>query len=270
MKRLTFRVITIRLAAVLMLAMTSCAEWDIDTDDDSVGVGSVITEQVVVADASWRKVLSNITGYTFTLNSKGLVDTVRYVGGYACFLYADEFRDPVSAVYDRAEMTLYDHMGKRKVVCSFYIGTNGYAKSATETRMADGKSFDWRFSYDDYGHLTYLKAGGDICTFVYENGNMVEYTNSCANDETYYFSYSSLSSHGYMPYFHAPGYLEEDYGPILSLAYLAGMAGAPSRNLPANCSIEYDDGDSYWTYDYEYKYVFDNYGALVRLYYQEK
>ena len=82
--------------------------------------------------------------------------------------------------------------------------------------MVDGKSFEWRFSYDDYGHLTYLKAGSDVCTFEYEDGNMVEYTNSCVEEETYRFSYSSLSSYGYMPYFHAPGYLEEDFGPILS------------------------------------------------------
>lgn len=75
MKKLTFRDVMTRLAVVLIWVMTSCTGWDIDTDEDeiSAGVGSVLSEQVVVVNASWRKVLSNITGYTFKLNSQGLL-----------------------------------------------------------------------------------------------------------------------------------------------------------------------------------------------------
>lgn len=246
------------------LLTVGCVQPD-DEWGDEMNVGGVRSEQMVVGRERWRNFLGNVTSYRFVLNAQGLVDTVYYDGGYTAFAYYDEYRDVNNAVNDMVEMKVCgpDHSILR--TCTFNIGANGYAKNATEVDLLTGSSYAWRFEYDRAGYLTRLKVGDDVCTFEYEDGNLVEYTNKVDKDETFYFSYSSISSHGYMPYFHAPGYIESDFGPILPLAYLAGLAGQPSANLPSSCEREQEFNEHYWTY--EYRYVFSNEGVLVGLYY---
>lgn len=247
------------------LLMVGCIQPGDGVDDDVNNVGGVRPEQVVVGRERWRTFLGNVTGYGFVLNVNGLVDTIYYEGGYAAFSYRDEYRDANNAINDMVEMKLCGYDDAVQRICIFNIGANGYAKNATETDLATGDSYTWLFGYDRQGYLTSLRVGGDMCTFEYEDGNLVEYTNDVETDETFFFSYSSMSSHGYMPYFHSPGYIESDFGPILPLAYLAGLAGYPSANLPSSCERERDFEEIYWTY--EYRYVFSNEGALVGLYY---
>lgn len=249
---------------LMVTLVTGCVPSD-DGVDDEPNVGSVAPEQVVVGNGRWRSFLSNVTGYGFALNGKGMVDTISYETGYATFEYRDEYRDPLGATCDLVEMKVYGRDDIVRTVCTFNIGGNGYAKEATETDMDTGKSYRWEFEYDRQGHLVAIDAGGDRCTFEYDEGNLVEYTNYVDTDEDFYFTYSSLPSLGYMPYFHAPGYMEEDFGPILPMAYLAGLAGRPSEHLPSGCEREQELNEYYWTY--EYKYVFSNEGALVGLYY---
>lgn len=250
----------------VILLMVGCSPNDYTPEDDT-NVGSVRSEQVVVGRERWRNFLSNVTGCRFVLNTQGLVDTIYYDEGYAIFIYNDEYRDPQNAINDMVEMKLYDINHVAHKVCSFNIGSNGYAKNATEVDLATGKDYAWRFTYDKYGYLISLNAGSDMCTFDYIDGNIVEYTNFVEFDETFYFAYSSMSSHGYMPYFHSPGYIESDFGPILPLAYLAGLAGQPSKNLPSICEREKDFEEYIWKYEYEY--IFSNDGVLVGLYYQQ-
>lgn len=252
--------------SVCLLAV-GCMDFNDDSVDDEANVGSVRPEQVVVGRERWRGFLSNVTGYDFVLNEQGMVDTVYYQEGYAVFTYKDEYRDVHNAAIDMVELKLYgfDHTVQR--MCTFNIGANGYAKNAMEIEMATGNSYTWNFDYDRMGYLTSIRVGGDWCTFKYIDGNLVEYTNDVDADETFYFSYSSISSHGYMPYFHAPGYIESDFGPILPMAYLAGLAGHPSANLPSSCEREREMEEYLWRY--EYRYIFSNDGALVRLYYQQ-
>lgn len=253
----------------LFMALTIVGCGPIDDDwDDETNVGSVQPENVVVGNERWRGFLNTVAGYSFVLNNSGLVDTIYYDYGYATFVYRDEYRDPDGAALDLVEMKLYDSNNIVRNVCTFNIGRNGYAKNATEIDRNNGESYTWKFEYDKYGHLTSLDAGGDLCTFEYMDGNLIEYTNYVDADETFYFSYSSLSSQGYMPYFHSPGYVEEDFGPILPMAYLAGLAGRPSKNLPLLCEREQDFNEYYWVY--EYKYVFNDDGMLVGLYFQQK
>lgn len=250
----------------MVLVLVSCGPSDGRVEEeDPVDVGSVRLEQVVVRNERWRHFLSNVTGYTFVLNKSGLVDTIYHDNGFATFAYRDEYLDPHGAANDMVEMKLYGIDGAVQTVCTFNIGLNGYAKSATETQLTKDKSYAWYFSYDVHGHLTSLEAGVDMCRFVYADGNLVEYTNYVDDNEDFFFTYSSMSSHGYMPYFHAPGYIEGDFGPILPMAYLAGLAGKPSNNLPTICDRESFLGD--YIYSYEYKYVFSNDGALVGLYF---
>lgn len=251
---------------LMVLMIVGCVPSD-DEVDDGPNVGSVVPEQVVVGNVRWRSFLSNVTGYSFVLSDKGLVDTILYDKGYATFEYRDEYRDPLNATRDLVEMKVHGRDAVVRTVCTFNIGANGYAKEATETHMDTGKSYRWEFEYDRLGHLLSIDAGGDMCTFEYVDGDLVEYTNSVDKDEDFYFTYSSLPSLGYMPYFHAPGYIEEDFGPILPMAYLAGLAGRPSEHLPSACEREQEFNEYYW--EYEYKYVFSNDGVLVGLYYQQ-
>lgn len=249
---------------LMAVMMVGCVPSDGDVDDEN-NVGSVVPEQVVVGNERWRAFLCNVTGYSFVLNDKGLVDTISYDMGYVTFEYRDEYRDPLNAARDLAEMKVYGRDSIVRTVCTFNIGANGYAKEATETNMTTGKSYRWEFEYDRLEYLVSIDAGGDMCTFEYADGNLVEYTNYVDTDEDFYFTYSSLPSMGYMPYFHAPGYIAEDFGPILPMAYLAGLAGRPSEHLPSICDREQEFNEYYWRY--EYKYVFSNEGALVGLYY---
>ncbi len=249
----------------VMLMMVGCGPHDGNTEDDVTDIGSVRPEQVVVRNDRWRSFLSNVTGYTFVLNDAHMVDTIYYDHGFATFTYRDEYLDALGASTDMVEMKLCNIDGTAHTMCSFNIGRNGYAKNATETYLGTGKSCIWRFSYDKHGYLTSLEAGSDMCRFKYVDGNLMEYTNYVDENEDLYFTYSSMSSHGYMPYFHAPGFIEGDFGPILPMAYLAGLAGKPSNNLPMICDRESFLGD--YAYSYEYKYIFNNEGALVSLYF---
>lgn len=250
------------LCSLLLLVGVSCGTPDDGHYIDNE-VGSVSASQVVVC-SQWEKFLNNVTGYTFSFNKEGFVDTVRYKGGYASFAYYAGEREVQTVGNDMVDMKLHDMSGMVNTVCTFVIGANGYAKRCTEVRVADNRSYDWRFYYDHRGYLTSLDAAGDECDFEYVDGNLVEYTNWCEGEETYVFTYSSLSSFGYMPYFHSPGYIEEDYGPILPLAYFAGLVGKPSKNLPSVCDV-YDDDE--YIRSYEYRYVFNNDGELVNMYY---
>ena len=249
----------------VMLILVSCGPNEGDREDDPADVGSVRPEQVVVRNNRWRTFLSNITGYTFVLNDVHLVDTIYYDHGFAAFSYRDEYIDALGAPADMVEMKLCTLDGTVHTMCAFNIGKNGYAKNATETNLRTGEGRTWRFTYDKHGYLTSIEAGKEMCRFTYADGNLVEYTNYVDENEDLYFTYSSMSSHGYMPYFHAPGYIEGDFGPILPLAYLAGLAGKPSNNLPMLCDRESFLGD--YAYSYEYKYIFNNEGALVSLYF---
>ena len=252
---------------LMIVMMVGCVPSDDGVGDEGPNVGSVVPEQVVVGNARWRGFLSNVTGYGFVLADKGLVDTIFCDTGYTTFEYRDEYRDPFNAAYDLVEMKVYEHGDVVRTVCVFNIGANGYAKEATETNIDTGKNYRWRFEYDQQGHLLSIDAGGDMCTFEYADGDLVEYINHVDADEDFSFTYSSLPSLGYMPYFHAPGYIEEDFGPILPMAYLAGLVGKPSDHLPAACEREQESNEYYW--EYEYKYVFSNDGVLVGLYYQQ-
>lgn len=226
-------------------------------------VGCMSASQVVVC-SQWEKFLNNVTGYTFSFNKDGFVDTVRYRGGYASFVYYAGSREVQTVGNDMVDLRLHDMDGVVNTVCTFVIGVNGYAKRCTEVRVADNRRYDWRFKYDHRGYLTSLDAAGDECEFEYVDGNLVAYTNWCDGEETYVFTYSSLSSFGYMPYFQSPGYIEADYGPILPLAYFAGLVGRPSKNLPSVCDVYVDDE---YVRSYEYRYVFNNDGELVNMYY---
>lgn len=258
--------ITRSLLIVGVLMLIGCGQGEYIPEDDT-NVGSVKPEQVVVGRERWRSFLSNVTGYRFVLNSQGFVDTIYHDNGFAVFTYNDAYRDPHNAINDMVEMKLYGINKNAYGVCTFNIGVNGYAKNGTETDLSTGKSYNWRFEYNKRGYLTSVRAGSDMCTFEYVDGNIVEYTNYIETDETFYFAYSSMPSYGYMPYFHSPGFIESDFGPILPFAYLAGLVGQPSENLPSICEREKDFEDYYWTY--EYKYIFNNDGTLVGLYYQQ-
>ncbi len=252
------------LCMTLLMTIMSCSAPDGPVDNYS-NMGSVKAEQVVAGRARWRNFLSNVTGYTFALNDNGLVDSIFFDDGYAVFEYRDEYQTSSRNPYNVVEMKIFGIDRTPHTNCMFNIGTNGYAKNATENNLLTGKSYTWTFSYDQRGYLTALNAGGDRCEFEYMDGNIVEYTNYVDTDETLYFTYSSLQSMGYMPYFHAPGYIEEDFGPILQFAYLAGLAGRPANNLPTSCERVQEFYDKYWLY--EYKYTFSNEGNLVGLYY---
>ena len=249
----------------IILILVGCGPYEGEREEDPADVGSVLPNQVVVRNERWRSFLSNVTGYTFVLNKSGLVDSIYHNNGFAAFSYHNEYLDPHNASNDMVEMKLCSIDGTVQTMCTFNIGKNGYAKSATETQLTAGKSYTWNFTYDIHGYLTSLEVGGDMCKFVYADGNLVEYTNYVGDNEDFFFTYSSMSSHGYMPYFHAPGYIEGDFGPILPMAYLAGLAGKPSNNLPTICDRESFLGDYF--YSYEYQYVFNNEGALVSLYF---
>lgn len=246
---------------------TACGEDEDIPAIDNSGTGNVNPANVIVADPTANAHLANLLSCRFELDDDGLL-----TGIYSIEYDIDENGEEVlsetqSLWYEysngtatiRIEEPPYD--GTIQTICQYQIGPNGFANSMVQVYTGDGTREYWRYFYDSEGHLIKINESGDECVLRYEGGNLASYTDYSDEEDEVTFSYDGTpNTIGYMPYILDPEGFESSFREVW-YAYLAGILGRPSAELPVSAHIDYHGRFS--NEDMTARYVYDRETGLL-------
>lgn len=251
------------LATALLLLFASCAEdEDRPVFVDNSGYGCVLPENVISCKSG-----GTIPGvdprFIFVKGNDGLLSEIRRkTNDGKTTLYVNYSYAPADTVSNAVvTMTIDDGKAVGRTVCTFLIGRNGFANSCVERLLSGTRANHWRFFYDSEGHLVRVDDSGDVCQMTYDmRGNLTRIHNKYNGGDVIRILYTSIPNRGYMPYRDIQS-TNVSFGPILSLAYYAGLVGRPSSNLPLVCIAE----NSYTSRSFRFEYGFDDAGFLNKI-----
>ena len=228
---------------------------------DNSGNGRLNPANVYIRQEQVQRIHGqNILDYTF--NNEGFLTGVIYDGQLTySFDYPES--DPSKVI-----LTEYTMGDDNEYYTEFTIGANGFANMAINTCNYENYREVYKFYYDSEGHLVKCNLAGDVYTFKYENGNLVE-LKSDEHTETITYN-EKANDYAVMPYTSvSPSYINSSFGVSLTHAFLAGILGRPTKNLPATTRIHYND-NSVDDVNYTFVYRYDGSGNLIGINYEER
>lgn len=212
-------------------AFTACSD---DDDDKPVIENPSISGNVSVkpSDVFTSGLPISINGAALTKDSEGRVTGLSDRDSKVTFEYGTQKRSNDFNVL----MTVTDLRDPRDVDV-FYLRLNarGFVEYALQTeRDGDREQDEWRFRYDNDGHLTYVYCSDDRreTNITWTNGNITRVTSSESGDrypDAADIEYGSQTNLGCVMFYEECFDIEIDE---LELAYFAGILGEPTQYLP--------------------------------------
>lgn len=196
---------------------------------------------------------------TYTFNEEGFLTGVIY---NEKLIYSFDYPEDNP---NKVLLTEYSWDTDQEYYTEFTIGANSFANIAVNTNNYDSYREVYKFYYDSEGHLVKCNLAGDVYTFKYENGNLT-YIDSDEKSETITYN-NEANNYAVMPYTSvSPSFTNSTFGVSLTNAFLGGLLGRPTKNLPVT-STTHDKAERFDDSVYEFQYTYNEFGQLIDINY---